>query len=163
MDEPTSDETPAAGPPISVRPAGERDADALVEFNLAMARETEAKELAPGVLRAGVRRFIGRPQFGFYLVAEEGARVVGSLMITYEWSDWRDGLFWWVQSVYVRPGHRRRGVYTRLYEFAKSLARRDGRVRGFRLYVERDNAAARRTYERLGMAESHYRMYEELL
>jgi ribosomal protein S18 acetylase RimI-like enzyme len=84
-------------------------------------------------------------------------------MITYEWSDWRDGLFWWVQSVYVKPEHRRRGVYTVLYEFVKALAAADPSVRGFRLYVERENAAAQRTYERLGMSESHYKMYEELL
>jgi ribosomal protein S18 acetylase RimI-like enzyme len=148
---------------FSVRRAAARDREVLVEFNLAMARETEAKELSPEVLRAGVAHFIERPQYGFYVVAEDGGRVVGSLMITYEWSDWRDGLFWWIQSVYVRPADRRRGVYRRLYEHVKRLAAADdGEVRGFRLYVEKENRAAQQTYERLGMSETHYKMYEEL-
>jgi ribosomal protein S18 acetylase RimI-like enzyme len=148
---------------FSVRRAAARDREVLVEFNLAMARETEAKELAPEVLRAGVAHFIERPQYGFYVVAEDAGGVVGSLMITYEWSDWRDGLFWWIQSVYVRPADRRRGVYRRLYEHVKRLAAADGgEVRGFRLYVEKENRVAQATYERLGMAETHYRMYEEL-
>jgi ribosomal protein S18 acetylase RimI-like enzyme len=150
-------------PPVNVRRADPRDAAALVEFNLAMARETESKELAPEVLSAGVRRFIERPHFGFYLVAEDGGRAVGSLMVTYEWSDWRDGLFWWIQSVYVLPTHRRRGVYRRLYEHVKQLAAAEPDVRGFRLYVEKENRAAQSTYERLGMSETHYLMYEELL
>lgn len=157
MNETTLDE-----PPVSVRRAGARDADALVRFNLAMARETEAKDLAPEVLGAGVRRFIERPQFGFYLVAEGGSQVIGSLMITYEWSDWRDGLFWWIQSVYVLPSHRRRGVYRLLYEQVKRLAAADPEVRGFRLYVEKENRVAQATYERLGMNETHYKMFEEL-
>ena len=148
---------------LNLRMAGEGDVPALVEFNLAMALESEGLRLSEETLTAGVRRLMADPRYGFYVVAEEGAETVGSLMITYEWSDWRDGLFWWVQSVYVRPEYRRRGVYSRLYKFAKSLAAGDGRVRGFRLYVERENAVARRTYERLGMSESHYRMYEELL
>ena len=147
----------------TARLATHDDAPIIVEFNLAMARETEAKELAPEVLRAGVAHFIERPRYGFYLVAEEAGRVVGSLMVTYEWSDWRDGLFWWIQSVYVRPEFRRRGVYRRLYEFVKQLAAREPNVRGFRLYVERENLAAQSTYERLGMRESHYLMYEETL
>ena len=148
---------------FSVRRAAARDREVLVEFNLAMARETEAKELSPEVLRAGVAHFIERPQYGFYVVAEDGGQVVGSLMVTYEWSDWRDGLFWWIQSVYVRPADRRRGVYRRLYEHVKRLAAAgDSEVRGFRLYVEKENRVAQTTYERLGMAETHYRMYEEL-
>ena len=148
---------------FSVRRAAARDREVIVEFNLAMARETEAKELSPEVLRAGVAHFIERPQYGFYVVAEDGGQVVGSLMITYEWSDWRDGLFWWVQSVYVRPADRRRGVYRRLYEHVKRLAAADGTdVRGFRLYVEKENRVAQTTYEQLGMAETHYKMYEEL-
>ena len=145
-----------------MRRAEARDARSLVEFNLAMARETEAKELAPEVLGAGVARFIGRPEYGFYLVAEDAGRLVGSLMVTYEWSDWRDGLFWWIQSVYVLPSHRRRGVYRRLYEHVKRLAAEAPDVRGFRLYVEKENRAAQATYEQLGMSETHYLMYEEL-
>lgn len=160
----------AAGPDASgltFRLARESDAEALVEFNRAMARETESLELPAETLTAGVRNLLRTLEYGFYVVAEhadgEGARTaVGSLMVTYEWSDWRDGLFWWIQSVYVRPEFRRRGVYRRLYEFVKQLAARDPRVRGFRLYVERENRVAQSTYERLGMRQSHYLMYEEI-
>ncbi len=150
-----------------VRLAEERDAPALVEFNRAMARETEAKELDAAVLEAGVRNLLRQPQYGFYVVAElsdgpQPGAAIGSLMVTYEWSDWRDGLFWWIQSVYIKPEFRRRGIYRSLYEFVKAQAAQDARVRGFRLYVERENTVAQRTYESLGMAETHYRLYEEL-
>ena len=154
---------------ISLRPADERDVESLVEFNRAMARETESKELDAAVLRAGVENLLREPRYGFYVVAEgvgpeDGrAEVVGSLMVTYEWSDWRNGLFWWVQSVYVRPQFRRRGIYRMLYEFVKARAAREESVRGFRLYVERENAVAQRTYARLGMTETHYKLFEELL
>jgi ribosomal protein S18 acetylase RimI-like enzyme len=152
----------------AARLATRDDAAIIVEFNLAMARETESLELSPATLASGVNNLFDNPHFGFYVMAEArgaGGAVesAGSLMITYEWSDWRDGLFWWVQSVYVRAEHRRRGVYTVLYEFVKRLAAEDPRVRGFRLYVERENAAAQKTYERLGMNASHYVMYEEII
>jgi len=151
---------------INLRFADERDVDALVRFNQAMAHETEAKQLASDVLTAGVRNLLKNSQYGFYVVAEynsaDGQReVVGSLMVTYEWSDWRDGLFWWIQSVYVKPDFRRRGVYRQLYDFVKTSAAEQN-VCGFRLYVEQENTAAQCTYERLGMTETHYTMYEEL-
>ncbi|HVF86888.1 MAG TPA: N-acetyltransferase [Pyrinomonadaceae bacterium] len=150
---------------INLRLAAGRDVDVLVSFNQAMARETEAKELAVETLTAGVRNLLRNDQYGFYVVAEgtdaAGRKeVVGSLMITYEWSDWRDAVFWWIQSVYVVPEFRRRGVYRRLYDFVKVRAA-EGNICGFRLYVERENVAAQRTYERLGMTEAHYKMYEE--
>jgi ribosomal protein S18 acetylase RimI-like enzyme len=150
-----------------LRLAGARDAPALVEFNRAMARETEAKDLALDVITAGVERLLENPRYGFYVVAEycsaeNQGEVVASLMVTYEWSDWRDGLFWWIQSVYVKPRFRRQGVYRRLYEFVKSRAATDGDVRGFRLYVEKENRIAQQTYERLGMTETYYRMFEEI-
>ena len=147
---------------VKIRRATQSDARVLVEFNRAMALETEALELSEETLSAGVRNLFENPQFGFYVVAEDGGAPVGSLMITYEWSDWRDGLFWWIQSVYVRPDYRRRGIYRSLYMFAKREAARDPRVRGFRLYVEKGNRVAQETYERLGMAETHYKMFEEL-
>ena len=152
----------------AARLATRADAAVIIDFNLAMARETEALELSPATLTAGVGSLFDTPQCGFYVVAEArgaggAAECAGSLLITYEWSDWRDGLFWWVQSVYVRLEHRRRGVYTVLYEFVKRLASEDSRVRGFRLYVERENRVAQSTYERLGMRESHYLMYDETL
>ena len=148
---------------LNIRRADERDVETLVEFNRAMARETEALELSAETLTAGVRSLLRRPEYGFYVVAESNGEAVGSLMITYEWSDWRDGLFWWIQSVYVRADFRRRGVYRRLYDFIRDLAAADTTVRGFRLYVEKTNEAAQHTYERLGMSESHYIMFEELL
>ncbi|MDQ3684748.1 MAG: GNAT family N-acetyltransferase [Acidobacteriota bacterium] len=151
---------------INLRLAAEHDVDALVSFNRAMARETEAKELAVETLTAGVRNLLRNDQYGFYVVAEASdaagrKEVVGSLMVTYEWSDWRDAVFWWIQSVYVVPEFRRRGIYRRLYEFVKNKAA-EGNVCGFRLYVEQENVAAQRTYERLVMAEAHYKMYEEM-
>lgn len=147
---------------IILRHAAARDLDKLVEFNRAMARETESLELDELVLRAGVEKLLREPRYGFYVVAERGVEVVGSLMVTYEWSDWRNGLFWWIQSVYVTPPFRRRGIYRRLYEFVKSRAAGEVDVCGFRLYVERENAVAQQTYRQLGMEETHYMLFEEL-
>jgi ribosomal protein S18 acetylase RimI-like enzyme len=151
---------------VRIRLGEEIDIGALVGFNQAMARETEAKELDESVLTAGVENLLKNKRFGFYVVAEaigESSRqAVGSLMVTYEWSDWRNGLFWWIQSVYIKPEFRRRGIYRRLYDFVKEQATAQD-VCGFRLYVEKENRIAQRTYEQLGMSESHYVMYEELL
>jgi ribosomal protein S18 acetylase RimI-like enzyme len=147
---------------IAIRRAGADDAQVLVDFNRAMALETEGKELLPEVIGAGVRALLANPAAGFYVVAEMDGRVVGALMLTKEWSDWRNGAFWWIQSVYVRPEYRRRGVYRSLYQHLQQLATADPAVCGFRLYVERENAAAQAVYRRLGMAETHYLVYEEL-
>ena len=139
-----------------------RDADTIAAFNAAMALETEGKELLPEVIGAGVRRLMETPSLGFYIVAEHGGRVVGCLMITTEWSDWRNGLFWWVQSVYVEKEFRRQGVYRRMYDHVRELARADPAICGFRLYAEKDNAAAHATYTSLGMKETDYLLWEEL-
>ena len=144
------------------RVATVNDAAVLAEFNTAMALETEGKELLPEVVGAGVRSLLGRPGSGFYLVAEADGQVVGSLLVTKEWSDWRNGDFWWIQSVYVRPAWRRQGIYKRLYRHVQELAAQDPAVCGFRLYVERDNKQAQGTYRALGMGETHYRVFEEL-
>lgn len=148
---------------FTVRSATPADAAALVEFNRAMAKETEAKDLALPVLSAGVKWLLKNPQHGFYLVAETGGEVIGSLMVTSEWSDWRNRVFWWIQSVYVKPQYRRKGVYRKLYERVKQLARERGDICGFRLYVEKENLTAQRTYQSLGMQEAHYKMFEELV
>ncbi len=145
---------------FKIRLGEERDAETLADFNIAMARETEEKELPKDVVLSGVRGLMARPDHGFYLVAESEGAVAGSLMVTFEWSDWRDGFFWWVQSVYIRPEFRRRGVYRRLYQAVKDRAA-NANVRGFRLYVELENSVARKTYENLGMSEIPYKMYEE--
>jgi ribosomal protein S18 acetylase RimI-like enzyme len=150
---------------INIRFADAGDVGALVSFNQAMARETEAKQLDREVLAAGVEGLLKNEQYGFYVVAEqasaESPEAVGSLMVTYEWSDWRNGLFWWIQSVYIKPEFRRRGIYRQLYEFVKEMAAEQG-VCGFRLYVEKENRIAQQTYEQLGMTETHYLMFEEL-
>ena len=146
---------------MRIRLATHADAQVLVEFNAAMALETERKELLPEVISAGVRSLLSNPAAGLYLVAEE-ERVIGSLMITKEWSDWRNGTFWWVQSVYVRPEFRRQGVYRSLYRHVHEMAAKDPAVCGFRLYVERENSHAQATYRSLGMKETHYKVFEDL-
>lgn len=147
---------------VTVRLGSEKDAQTIADFNIAMAMETESKELCDDVALAGVRGLIDRPQEGFYVVAEMDGEIVASLMVTKEWSDWRNGVFWWVQSVYVIPAWRKKGVFRRLYEFVRERAVGSGEVCGLRLYVEKDNTAAQKTYLKLGMEETPYKMYEGL-
>ena len=146
---------------IQIRPAQPRDIASLVEFNLAMAKETEDKELIGDLVTRGVTRVFEEPRLGFYVVAEMADRVVGSLMVTQEWSDWRNGSFWWIQSVYVLAEKRKQGVFRKLYAHVKEQAQADASVCGLRLYVERDNRVAQQTYQRLGMAPTPYQIYEE--
>lgn len=145
---------------IVVRPAGVDDVPRLRDWARAMALETEHKQLDPATVEAGIRAVLDEPGRGAYLVAERHGEAAGTLMLTYEWSDWRNGDWWWIQSVYVAPEHRRQGVYAALYRHVHARAEMTTRVCGLRLYVERDNAAAQRTYERLGMVDAGYRMYE---
>ena len=147
--------------PLQVRPATAADAAHLVSFNLAMAWETEHKRLDPEVLAAGVRSVFEQPARGRYWVAEAGGVVQGGLMVTYEWSDWRNKWFWWIQSVYISPDFRGRSIYRAMYAFVKELATKRGEVCGFRLYVEKENVHAQKVYEQLGMHESYYLVYEE--
>jgi len=147
---------------ITVRHANASDADVIVAFNRAMALETEGKVLAEEISSRGVAGLFANPSLGFYVVAESGREVIGALMITTEWSDWRAGSFWWVQSVYVRPEARRQGVYRSLYRFVGDMADKDPDVCGFRLYVERENSTARQAYKALGMEETNYVMFEDL-
>ena len=150
-------------PPFTVRRAEMRDGPTLARFNVAMARETEGKTLKSETVEAGVEALLYRPELGFYLVAEARDRLAAALMITTEWSDWRAGLFWWIQSVYVHPPFRRQGAFTALYEDVHARATEASDVCGLRLYVDRTNEVARRTYEALGMAETPYRFYEAML
>jgi len=149
-------------PNFTIRQAHAADAPAIAEFNRLMAFETEHKKLLPDVILAGVNAMIANPAHGFYLVAESEGEIVGSLMITTEWSDWRNGVIWWVQSVYIVDTHRRQGIYRALYDEVKRLATLDLSVCGFRLYVEKDNVNAQATYRSLGMQETDYLMFEEL-
>lgn len=145
----------------TTRPATIDDAPVIAAYNRAMARETEHKELDPDTLLAGVRAVFDQPGHGRYLVAQDaGGVVVGCLMITFEWSDWRNGRFWWIQSVYVHPEHRRRGVFRLLYQAVRELGEAEGGVCGYRLYVERDNHAAQQTYRTLGMTGTGYLLFE---
>jgi len=147
---------------MNIRIAQREDANSLVEFNQAMALETEGKRLDSRVLQSGVESVFADEGKGFYVVAEEADKIVGGLMITFEWSDWRNAWFWWIQSLYILPDFRGRKIYSLLYEFVKNKAKENKNVCGFRLYVEKENAKARKVYEKLGMEASHYLMFEEM-
>jgi len=147
---------------VKIRRGTKADATTIAEFNRAMARETENRDLSPDKIYSGVERLMDKPEFGFYIVAESANdEVVGTLMITTEWSDWRNGLFWWIQSVYVTPEHRRTGIYRKMYEYIQKQAANSADVCGYRLYVEKDNGTAQKTYQALGMKETDYLLYEQ--
>ena len=146
--------------PIIIRNATYLDISNIVGFNNAMALETEGKTLDYITLKQGVSEVLSDPLKGFYLIAVFSGSVVGQLMITSEWSDWRNGYFWWIQSVYVKPENRLHGIYRALNEEVLSLAKNNGNICGIRLYVDRDNTIAQRVYHNLGMSTSNYDMYE---
>jgi len=146
-------------PHITIRPATLGDVEFLTSGNSRMALETEGLSLDPVRLRAGVRAVFDDPARGFYLIAELEGAPAGQMMITYEWSDWRNATFWWIQSVYTVPEQRGRGVFRMLYSHCEALAREQG-VCGLRLYVEGHNLKAQATYLRCGMKEAVYRMFE---
>ena len=145
---------------ITIRPATVADAEFLVRGNAAMALETEHLSLDLDRLRDGVHALFEDASRGVYYVAESGGRRVGQMMITYEWSDWRNGVFWWIQSVWVEPEFRGRGVFKALYRHVESRARADNGVCGLRLYVESNNERAQGTYQRVGMSRTVYQMFE---
>jgi len=138
-----------------------RDLDTIAELNIAMAWETEQRRLEPATIRRGIEAVMEDSDYGFYVVAESDGHVVGCLLITFEWSDWRSALFWWIQSLYVRPPYRRRGVFKHLHSFVKTRALQHPEVCGLRLYVEHSNHIAQRAYDQIGMTPTTYRMYEE--
>ncbi|MDP2209103.1 MAG: GNAT family N-acetyltransferase [Bacteroidota bacterium] len=143
-----------------IRHAELKDAESIIKFNAAMGKETEGIELDKNVLKCGVLSILSDQNKGCYFIAETGGKVVGQLMITYEWSDWRCGFFWWIQSVYVLPDYRQQNVFRNLYQHVYDLAYADKSVCGLRLYVDRKNERAKKAYENLGMSHSHYDMYE---
>ena len=145
----------------AIRLATPADRDVLVGFARAMALETERLELDLETVRAGVAALLADPARGRVFVVDVDGAPAATLMITYEWSDWRNGFFWWIQSVYVAPAHRRRGLYRLLHEHVRDLAARTNGVYGLRLYVEHENRNAQATYRRMGMDETHYRLYEQ--
>ena len=145
---------------VIIRPARSTDADVICEFNRLMAKETEDKELDPATLKAGVAAMLAEAHKGRYFVAEADGHVIGQLGITLEWSDWRNGNFWWIQSVYVAEASRRQGVFRKLYEHLLREARAEANVIGVRLYVEHDNLVAQATYKKLGMEVTGYQLME---
>ena len=145
---------------LHIRDATPNDAATIAAFNTAMAIETEGRPLDPALINPGVERVLGDPDRGRYWVAESDGVIVGQLMVTYEWSDWRNGMLWWIQSVYIDDEYRRRGVFSTLYRHVERLARADSDCCGIRLYVERSNRRAQATYKALGMVNPGYEVME---
>ena len=145
---------------ITIREATREDTENIVRFQEGMALETEGKVLDQVLLRDGITAIFDSSQKGFYIVAEVGSVVVGSLLITYEWSDWRNATFWWIQSVFIDANWRRKGVYRSMYDYVVNVAKSRKDICGIRLYVERTNTIAQETYKDLGMTHSHYDLYE---
>lgn len=145
---------------VKIREATMADMATLVTFQQKMAQETEGIILDESTLRQGLSRLLGDATKGKYYVAEDRGTVLGCLMTTYEWSDWRNGNVIWIQSVYVPAVHRGKGVYKALYRFIQQLVQADENLRGIRLYVDKTNKAAQKVYEKLGMNGEHYQMYE---
>ena len=141
---------------LSIRRATPADLDVIVKFNAALAWESEGKNLDPDVLRTGVQAALGDPAKGFYVVAEREGQIVGQTAITFEWSDWRNGWYWWIQSVFVRSDARRQGTFTAIYQHLEAEALADPTVIGIRLYVENENERAQATYRSLGLEEEGY-------
>ena len=143
-----------------IRKAEIEDLDTIVKFNFNLAKETEDKELDLDILTKGVEAIIKDSSKGQYYVYEIADKVVGQIMHTYEWSDWRNGMFLWVQSVYVDSSYRRKGIFKKLYNHVKNICDKDENIAGIRLYVEKENMGAKATYKSLGMEECNYHMYE---
>jgi GNAT superfamily N-acetyltransferase len=141
---------------IAIRPARPADSAVIIDFNARLAWETEEKRLDRAVLEAGVAEVLADPHKGFYTLAERGGEVVGQVLVTFEWSDWRNGWYWWIQSVYVREDARRGGIFRALFDHLHAQATGDPKVIGLRLYLERSNDRARQTYTALGLAEEGY-------
>ncbi len=147
---------------FTLREGRRDDAETIAAYNTAMAAETEGKSLDPGVIGPGVRNLLEDASKGRYWVAESDGQVIGQLMVTYEWSDWRNGTIWWIQSVFVHPDWRRKGVFSALYRHVESQANDTPQVIGLRLYVEENNKRAQQTYAALGMDRPGYVVMEAL-
>jgi GNAT superfamily N-acetyltransferase len=146
---------------VTIRPATLNDAPVICEFNRRLALESEAKTLDPTVLASGVAALLSDPARGRYFVAQKGEQVVGQIMITPEWSDWRNAWMWWIESVYVRQDARRQGVFRALYDHVYRAACGDPKVVGLRLYVEKNNHAAQQTYLNLGMEPMNFHLFHK--
>jgi GNAT superfamily N-acetyltransferase len=147
---------------IEIRDACASDAEIIAANNSAMAVETEGHALAADIIGPGVSELLSNTANGRYWVAEIDGKLVGQIMVTYEWSDWRNGNIWWIQSVYVHADYRRKGVFSALYHYVEALARSAAGVRGLRLYVENNNKRAQKTYEALGMLDPNYKVMQAI-
>jgi ribosomal protein S18 acetylase RimI-like enzyme len=143
-----------------IREGSQGDIATIVEYNYNLAKETEDIELNQDRLYRGVQRIIEDPSKGIYFLYEEDGEVLGQLMITKEWSDWRNGEFWWIQSVYVHSEHRKKGIFKALYRYVEKIVLEDKDLCGLRLYVEKENDTAQDTYRSLGMEETYYKLFE---
>lgn len=144
---------------MKIREAKREDAEIIITFQQKMAMETEGVELYDSIICAGVKAVFDDPGKGSYYVAEDNGKITGSLLITPEWSDWRNSWVWWFQSVYILPEERRKGIFRLMYDHIRSLALEKD-IAGLRLYVEKDNTRAQKTYEAMGMDGEHYLMFE---
>lgn len=147
---------------LKIREAGLADAASIATFNNGIAEETENRSLDMAIVRPGVERLLGDRALGRYWVAEIDGKIVGQLMVTFEWSDWRNGMLWWIQSVYVDADHRRQGIFSALHRHVESLAKAEDDVIGLRLYVEYNNKRAQQTYETLGMSSPGYQVMQTI-
>jgi GNAT superfamily N-acetyltransferase len=145
-----------------VRKAKSENLNSIVDFQLAMARETENIELEQDIVTKGVSAVLNDSTKGNYYVAETDGEVIGSLLTTFEWSDWRNGTVLWIQSVYVTPGFRRKGVYSKMYGYVKNLVLENSNLKGIRLYADKTNEGAHEAYRKLGMTPDHYITFEWL-
>jgi len=145
---------------IKIREAVKSDIPVLAEFNQALAKETEEIQLNPETLASGISNALDRDEC-HYFIAELNGQVVGQTMITYEWSDWRNGIMWWFQSVYVQPEYRGKGVFRALFHHVEQLAKKHPDVKALRLYVMQNNLSGKNTYAALGMTDSGYVVYEK--
>lgn len=143
-----------------IRQATEADAASIVEFQLAMAWETESLKLDEPTVEKGVAAVFADSSKGTYYVAEASGKVLGSLLTTFEWSDWRNGTVLWIQSVYVGPEYRKQRIFSKLYKHIQQMVVNSNNLRGIRLYADKTNTSAHGVYEHLGMSAEHYQMYE---
>ncbi len=148
--------------PLAVRTADAADCDLIVEFQLTMAIESENLALDRETVTRGVARVLSDPAIGEYLITEENSTPTGCVLLQREWSDWRAKWVYWIHSLYVVPSSRRQGTFKKLYELLKNRAENDFDCSGLRLYVDRGNLTAQRAYEKVGMTQDHYVLYEWL-